>query len=198
MIARVHSIEGRRAMAKKIPRNHQRLIPYHHYRDPEAAIDFLTKAFGFTLRFAHRDEGGQVQHAQLGLGDSTLMLGPARAMFGSASPSDLHALHTSVWCYVPDVDAHCATARANGATIRREPQDQPYGVREYDALDPEGQEWYFVTPLDDRKISPTAKPRRKARARAKARPAKARTSKARARKPARKKGSAKRSPRRKR
>jgi uncharacterized glyoxalase superfamily protein PhnB len=175
-------------LAKKIPAHHARVMPYLHYHDPNGAIEFLTKAFGFTLRFAHRDEAGVVRHAQLGVGDTTLMLGPAYPEFGSAAASALPALHTSTWCYVDDADAHCARARAAGARILRGPTDQPYGVREYDALDQEGQEWYFCQPLDDAKIAPPVK--RKA---AKKKPAKAKTK---ARRPAKKKPARKKARRR--
>ncbi len=157
-------------MAKRIPADHQRVMPYLHYRDPAAALDFLAKAFGFSVRFAHRDETGFVRHAQVGVGDDTFMLGPAQPGFRSAAACELPGLHASVWCYVDDADAHCARARAAGATILREPMDQSHGVREYDALDCEGQEWYFMTPLDDAVIAP--RPARK-RAQPKRRAAKA-------------------------
>ena len=134
-------------------------MPYLHYRDPDAALAFLAKAFGFTVRFAHRDAAGLVRHAQVGVGDTSFMLGPTQSQFRSAAASVLPALHASVWCYVDDADAHCERARAHGATILREPMDQPYGVREYDALDGEGQEWYFCQPLDDAKIAPKRKPK---------------------------------------
>jgi uncharacterized glyoxalase superfamily protein PhnB len=177
-------------VAKKIPAHHARVMPYLHYHDPDAAIDFLTRAFGFTLRFAHR-EAGVVRHAQLGVGDTTIMLGPAYPDLRSAAASALPALHASLWCYVDDADAHCERARAAGATILREPTDQPYGVREYDALDLEGQEWYFCQPLDDAKIAPATKKKaaakRKPAARAKARKAAA----------ARKKPAKRKAPRRK-
>jgi uncharacterized glyoxalase superfamily protein PhnB len=153
-------------MAKKIPAHHSRVMPYLHYHDPNAALEFLRKAFGFATRFAHRDASGRVLHAQVAVGDSTLMLGPAQPDFRSAAATALPALHASIWCYVDDADAHCERARAAGAVILREPMDQPYGVREYDALDGEGQEWYFCQPLDDRKIAPAPKkkaaPKRKA------------------------------------
>jgi uncharacterized glyoxalase superfamily protein PhnB len=153
-------------VAKKIPAHHARVMPYLHYHDPNAALDFLTKAFGFTLRFAHRGDNGRVLHAQVGVGDTSFMLGPAQQDFRSAAASALPGLHASVWCYVDDVDAHCERARAAGATILREPTDQPYGVREYDALDREGQEWYFCQPLDDRKIAPVRKPKAAPKAKA--------------------------------
>ena len=50
-------------MASKIPAHHARVMPYLHYHDPNAALDFLGKAFGFSVRFAHRDEAGRVLHA---------------------------------------------------------------------------------------------------------------------------------------
>jgi uncharacterized glyoxalase superfamily protein PhnB len=178
-------------VAKKIPAHHSRVMPYLHYHDPNAALDFLTKAFGFTVRFAHRDETGLVRHAQVGVGDTSFMLGPAQQDFRSAAASALPALHASVWCYVDDADAHCERARAAGATILREPTDQPYGVREYDALDQEGQEWYFCQPLDDAKIAPAPKKKaaakRKPVPKAKARKATAARKRPAKRKPARKK-----------
>jgi uncharacterized glyoxalase superfamily protein PhnB len=144
------------AASKKLPAGHAHVMPYLHYQDPAAAIDFLVRAFGFTLRFAHRGETGAIEHAQLGVGEHTIALGPAHQAFGYAAASALPALHASFWCYVDDADAHCARARAAGARILRGPADQPYGVREYDALDREGQEWYFCQPLDAAKIAPAA------------------------------------------
>ncbi len=47
--------------------------------------------------------------------------------------------------YVDDVDAHYERAKAAGAEIEREPEDQPYGDRRYDVLDLEGQLWSFAT-----------------------------------------------------
>lgn len=50
--------------------------------------------------------------------------------------------------YVDDVDAHCARARAEGATIVDEPALHDYGEeywadRSYGAVDPEGHLWWF-------------------------------------------------------
>ena len=128
-------------MAKKLSSKHQDLIPYLYYRDPGAAVEFLGKAFGFEIRNVHKDDAGRVMHGELGF----------------SSPADLPARHAGVWCYVDDADAHCAKARAAGATIVREPVDQFYGVREYTARDLEGQEWFFATPLAS--AAPVAKKR---------------------------------------
>jgi uncharacterized glyoxalase superfamily protein PhnB len=160
-------------MAKKLSPLHQELIPYLYYRDAGAAAEFLAKAFGFTLRGVHKADTGEVMHAELGLGKSAVMLGPARDEFGFKTPNDLPARHSGVWCYVDDADAHCAAARAAGATIVREPADQFYGVREYSARDLDGQEWFFATPLASARPTPKRKPAKRAsRAKSKQRAAK--------------------------
>ena len=150
-------------MAKKLSALHQDLIPYLYYRDAGAAAEFLTKAFGFSLRGMHKTDSGEVMHAELGLGKSAVMLGPAKKEFGFEAPNDLPARHSGVWCYVDDADAHCAAARAAGATIVREPVDQFYGVREYTARDLDGQEWFFATPLASAAPAPKRKPAKRAR-----------------------------------
>jgi MerR family transcriptional regulator, thiopeptide resistance regulator len=48
---------------------------------------------------------------------------------------------------VDDVDAHYRRAKELGAEIRYEPQDMPYGVREYALRDLEQRLWAVMTPL---------------------------------------------------
>ena len=154
-------------MAKKLSLLHQDAIPYLYYKDAAAAVEFLSKAFGFSVRNVHKDDTGGVMHGELGVGASAVMIGPARDEFGFKAPNELPARHSGVWCYVDDSDAHCARARAAGATIVREPTDQFYGVREYTARDAEGHEWFFSTPLPGQAaVAPKRKPgARKAKAR---------------------------------
>lgn len=47
------------------------------------------------------------------------------------------------------LDEHCARARAAGAVIAAEPEDQFYGDRTYRALDLEGHCWTFATHVRD-------------------------------------------------
>jgi uncharacterized glyoxalase superfamily protein PhnB len=134
---------------KPVPTGHQRIIPYLFYADVAAALEFLTAAFGFESRLVHKEPDGRIVHAQVGLGDAVVMMGPAQAQFGFASPRTLPALHSGIVVYVDDVDAHCQRARAAGSTIEREPADQEYGVREYTARDREGNQWFFWSALGD-------------------------------------------------
>ena len=132
---------------KAVPAGHQRLMPYFFYADVQASLEFLVNAFGFEVISVHKMPDGTIANAQARYGEAVVMMGPAQKAFGFASPSTLPYLHSGTVVYVDDVDAHCRHARAAGAVIEREPQDQDYGVREYTARDREGNQWFFWTPL---------------------------------------------------
>ncbi len=119
-----------------------RIAPYLLYEDGAAAIDFLTKAFGFE-EVMRMDEGGVVNHAELRLGDDSVMLGDPGEDY--EAPNKANHRTSLVHVYVDDVDAHYERAKAAGAEIVQEPTDQEYGDRRYDAKDPEGQLWSFAT-----------------------------------------------------
>jgi PhnB protein len=120
----------------------QAITPYLLYEDVAAAIDWLSKAFGFEERLRFADESGTVTHAELTLGDGEIFLGHPGAEY--RSPKALGAYTDLTHVYVEDVDAHFARARDAGATIHAEPEDQPYGDRRYDAEDLEGHRWSFA------------------------------------------------------
>jgi uncharacterized glyoxalase superfamily protein PhnB len=122
-----------------------RIAPYLLYEDGAAAIEFLTNAFGFEEKMRMTDDDGRVNHAELALGDDSVMLGYPGADFQSPRRADHRSALVHV--YVDDVDAHFERAKAAGAEIVMEPTDQDYGDRRYDAMDPEGQFWSFSMPL---------------------------------------------------
>jgi uncharacterized glyoxalase superfamily protein PhnB len=113
---------------------HPTVFPTMSYRDADAAIDFLQRAFGAEPHAVYRDDEGRVRHAELRLGNGMVMLGPAESAQGGG-----------VYVVVPDPDEHCVRAREAGAEIVREPNDTDYGSREYGARDPEGLAWHFGT-----------------------------------------------------
>ena len=65
------------------------------------------------------------------------------ASVGGANTQSTHVLLTG------DLDGHCARARAAGATIVAEPEDQFYGDRTYRASDLEGHVWTFAQHVHD-------------------------------------------------
>jgi PhnB protein len=121
-----------------------RIAPYLLYEDGAAAIAFLTNAFGFEEVMRMEDEGA-VTHAELRLGDDSVMLGYPGENYKSPRNADHRSALVHV--YVDDVDSHFERAKAAGAEIVMEPTDQEYGDRRYDALDLEGQFWSFATPI---------------------------------------------------
>jgi uncharacterized glyoxalase superfamily protein PhnB len=87
---------------------------------------------------------GTVHHAEVKIGDSIVMMGePAEP--AKARPS-------SLYLYVPDVDAAYKAALAAGAKSLMEPADQFYGDRSGGVEDPSGNHWYVATHVAD--ISP--------------------------------------------
>lgn len=124
--------------------------PALFYLDPFAALDFLERAFGFERTMVITDEQGNLGHSQMSYGTSgaTIMVGTEWSD-DHKSPASLgrkctQTVHTHL---EEDVDAHCERARAAGAEIIAEPQDQFYGDRTYRARDPEGHMWTFSQPV---------------------------------------------------
>jgi uncharacterized glyoxalase superfamily protein PhnB len=123
------------------------VIPVLVYKDIEAAHDFLVRAFGFTPGGLHRDDDGRVVHGEVGAGGRPIWLHAVVSELQMGPPSAATVAYSGLVVRVPDVDAHFARAQAEGALIIREPSDQEYGQREYEARDPEGHRWWFATVL---------------------------------------------------
>ena len=124
------------------------IIPSMRYRDAAVAIEWLCRAFGFEKQAAYADEHGVVQHAQLTFGNGMIMLGSTdnASEWGKriAQPDEIGGRETQCPCIiVRDCDAHCARAKAAGATIVDEPESKDYGGKGYSCRDPEGHLWWF-------------------------------------------------------
>jgi uncharacterized glyoxalase superfamily protein PhnB len=116
-----------------------------HYRDPRAALEWLSRAFGFETRMMIADEAGRVIFADVGLGGARFAITPEEPGL-KRSPAALEGANTQLVRIRGefDVDAHCATARAAGATIVEEPAEFFFGDRVYVAADLEGHLWSFA------------------------------------------------------
>lgn len=118
------------------------LRPALFYRVPRAAHAFLEAAFGFELVLLIEDADGAVGHSQMQLGDAVIMVGgewsDAHQSPLSTGGRNTQTLHIDI---AGEVDAACARARAAGAVILAEPEDQFYGARTFRCADPEGHIW---------------------------------------------------------
>lgn len=111
------------------------------YRDADAAIEWLDRAFGFEQHEVHRGPDGSIVHAELRAGDDVVMLGSDR----DDGPFGRHAGQAWTYVAIEDPDAHHEQAVAAGAEIVRPLEDTDYGSRDYSARDPEGNLWSFGT-----------------------------------------------------
>ena len=124
-----------------------------HYRDPKAALAWLEEAFGFevTMAIEGPPEAPEMCHYEMSCaGHGRIMVGAEWAEW-VRSPASLGEVNTQyVHVQLPDgLDEHYERARAAGATIGSEPEDQFYGDRTYRAVDPEGHRWSFSTHVRD-------------------------------------------------
>ena len=129
------------------PSSGSTIIPCLRYRDAQAAIDWLQRAFGFHAQAVYAD-GDTVFHAQLTFGSGMIMLGSASNQSAwskhAALPDEVGGRQTQSACViVTDADAHYARAKASGARIIIDIADQDYGGRGYACADPEGYLWWF-------------------------------------------------------
>lgn len=123
-------------------------IPTMCYKDANAALIFLIKAFGFKEHSVYRDEKNKVQHAELSLGKAMIMISPYRpeSDFGKmiGTPLEANGVNTqTAYIIIDDIDAHYKNAKANGAKIVMDIKDEDYGGRGYSCKDLEGYIWSF-------------------------------------------------------
>jgi uncharacterized glyoxalase superfamily protein PhnB len=125
------------------------LIPALRYRDVVQAIEWLCAAFGFEKRHVVTAEDGGIVYAHLTLGGAMVLV---RSIGESAldrvmkQPDEIGGAETqSCYLIVADADVHCRRAKAAGADILLDVDDDDHGGRGYTCRDPEGHVWSFGT-----------------------------------------------------
>ena len=145
-----------------IPAGYPRVSPYLSVHDAAAAIEFYRTVFGATERMRMLTAEGKVGHAELAVGDSLIMLADVFPDMGGQTPAMLGGTPVTVMIYVEAVDEVCAKAVKAGATLERKVEDQFYGDRAGQILDPFGHKWFVATHVED--VSPEEMERRAAAA----------------------------------
>ena len=126
------------------------VIPYLCIKGAAQAIDFYKRAFGARERSARiTDSTGRVGHAEIEIGESTLMLADEHPELGFVSPQSLGGAHLQFFVSVPDVDAMVDRAVAAGGTLTRTVQNQFYGHRTGEITDPFGYRWTLATKVEE-------------------------------------------------
>ncbi len=120
------------------PLTSPKLAPYLLARDASGLARFIEDGIGAKRGFQEIDKSGKVNHLELQIADSVVMLADAP---GGSSP-----FPAMIHLYVTDADAAYERALKAGATSLREPSDRPDG-RRGGVRDPWGNQWWFTQPL---------------------------------------------------
>ena len=137
-----------------MPTDHPTVIPMIAYEDGVAALEWLAKAFGFRERARQIGVDGKLSHGEMEAGDGVIMLGTPTPDYESPKHhretcdqarkwSTVPWIIDGVLVYVDNLDAHFARAKAAGATILSEIQEDSAG-RRYRTEDLEGHRWFFM------------------------------------------------------
>ena len=137
------------ANVKAIPDGYPRVTPYLAVDGADAAIRFYTTVFGATERMRIPAPEGRIGHAELQLGDSVIMLSDEYPEMGVHGPKSLGGSPVTISVYVQDVDQTFARAIAAGATSIRAVENQFYGDRSGQFIDPFGHRWSVATHVED-------------------------------------------------
>jgi len=132
-----------------IPDGYPRICPYLHIDGAADAIEFYKHVFGATERVRMDGPDGRVGHAELGIGDSVVMLADEYPDLGVLGPKTIGGTPVVLSIYVEDVDATVARATEAGATVDLPVQDRFYGDRVGQIEDPFGHVWSIQTHIED-------------------------------------------------
>ena len=134
---------------KPIPDGYHTVNTYLTVQDGPAAIDFYQKAFGMEVAFRLDSPPGKVGHAELRLGDSTIMLSDEMVGGACRSPKALGGTSVTLFLYVPDVDKTFNQAVAAGGQVVMPVEDMFWGDRFGSVTDPFGHNWGLATHIED-------------------------------------------------
>jgi PhnB protein len=143
---------------KPVPEGYATVTPYLIVKDCAGAIAFYKKAFGATERFRFDAPGGKIGHAELNIKDSIVMMADEWPDHGAKGPAAFGGTPVSLMIYCEDVDAWVKRAVDAGAKVTRPVEDQFYGDRAGEVVDPYGHKWHIATHIED--VSPEEMQRR--------------------------------------
>jgi uncharacterized glyoxalase superfamily protein PhnB len=124
------------------------------YADGVAALDWLSKAFGFHERERRLGKDGRLSHGEMETGAGVIMLATPTPDYQGPKEhreeceaarrwSSVPYIIDGVLVYVDDARSHFERAQAAGATILSPLEETEDGVR-YRAEDIEGHRWMFI------------------------------------------------------
>jgi len=140
------SKKGKRPSARaseppRIPPGFGTVTAYLAVEGGLAAIEFYKKAFGAREVTRRVTPNGKLIHGQLQIGDTMVFLSDVFPDSDTASPSSIGTTTVTLHIYTEDVDALWDRAVAAGAKVMRPLENQYWGERYGQLLDPFGHHW---------------------------------------------------------
>ena len=134
---------------KPIPEGYRSITPYLVVKGAARAIEFYKQAFGAAEIMRMPGPNNTIAHAELRIGDSVIMLAdePANGQF--RSPDAFGGSPVSLMVYIENVDEVFSRALSLGARQTRAVEDQFYGDRSGNMVDPFGHVWTVATHVED-------------------------------------------------
>lgn len=134
-------------MVQNPPLGWPRIVPHLIYDDAGAAVEWLSRTFGFHERRdgRHTSSRGVVERTQMDVAGSIVTLGRPSVHGGSPNAD----CSTMLYVYVDDVDVHFRNTLAAGAQIVSDLANRPWGDRCYQVADLEGHQWTFAQHVRD-------------------------------------------------
>jgi uncharacterized glyoxalase superfamily protein PhnB len=137
------------AKVKGVPPGFHTVTPNIVVTDGAKAIDFYARAFGAVESMRMPGPGGGVMHAELKIGDSTIMLGEEMPDMGAKSPKAYGGSPVSFYVYLENVDAAWDRAVKAGAKPVMPLADMFWGDRTGRLEDPFGHYWSLAQHVED-------------------------------------------------
>jgi PhnB protein len=125
------------------------ITPHLVVGDAAAGSDWYERALGAVEQMRLPLPNGKVMYVQLRIGDSTLMAASEFPEFGIVSPLTIGGTAVVLHVFTDDVDAAWQRAVEAGAEILHPLQDQFWGDRQGQLLDPFGHKWNLAQHLRD-------------------------------------------------
>lgn len=147
-------------MVKPIPDGYSSVTPYLTVEDAKAALKFYAEAFGAMEVFRLDGPAGMVMHAEVRIGNSMVMIGQESPDMGARGPKLIGGSPVTMLIYCNNADEMIALAVRAGAKVQRAVQNQFYGDRSGQVVDPFGHIWTIATHIED--VSPEEMNRRMA------------------------------------
>jgi PhnB protein len=119
-----------------IPETHQTVMPYLMLNNAAAFIDFAENVFDAKILFSVRDDNQKVSHAEIKIGDSTIMFSEATTQWP--------VQNANLFVYVENADETYVKAIKAGASILMEIDDKDYG-RTCGVTDAFGNVWWITS-----------------------------------------------------